>query len=308
MQIGLSRYELKKGHHYHDYDLVFDNVNVKKTVIRRDFSINALLYDYNNKKMIDLVNGINDLNHRLLRMVNKHKFSEDSSRVLRLLKFKFTYNLDVEEKTRKQAIKMDSYLWEQPYYLCNKLFKSIIKAPYFDFDDFAYYLQHFLLIDDLIKCISRSQYHPEKTLYNHIKGNILALQLFMDDLSNKEYYLLFWTLFFHDYGKIVNSKKHAQLSVEYFEKYQLYFFDSPKQITLVKELINDHMRIREYALSNKTSAMARLKQKYGHDFKYLEYVGLCDYAGRSIDFSIKEIKMRMTWFEDNVLAKYRVIK
>ena len=73
---------------------------------RRDFTINALAYDVENNKIIDLHQGNEDLEAKLIRAINNplDRFTEDALRMLRACRFAAKLNFTLEEKTF-QAIK-----------------------------------------------------------------------------------------------------------------------------------------------------------------------------------------------------------
>ncbi len=78
-------------------------------VLRRDFTINALLYDVSKHEVIDYVGGFQDVQMRLLRPIGEPKirFAEDPVRMLRAIKFVARANLQfaegVEEALREKA-------------------------------------------------------------------------------------------------------------------------------------------------------------------------------------------------------------
>lgn len=63
--------------------------SIDKDVLRRDLTVNALFYDIELKKIVDLVGGIDDLNKGIVRTVGKAKerFDEDPLRRLRAVRF-----------------------------------------------------------------------------------------------------------------------------------------------------------------------------------------------------------------------------
>ncbi len=74
---------------------------IEKDLERRDFTINAMAYDYKNKKIIDLFNGKNDLNKKIIKAVKDpdERFKEDPLRILRGLRFAVKYNFKIENNT-----------------------------------------------------------------------------------------------------------------------------------------------------------------------------------------------------------------
>lgn len=77
------------------------NVDVK----RRDFTVNALYLDENHQ-VIDLVDGVKDINNRILRMIGdpNKRIKEDPLRISRAIRFAIDYDLKLD-KELKTAIK-----------------------------------------------------------------------------------------------------------------------------------------------------------------------------------------------------------
>lgn len=82
-------------------------------VKRRDFTVNALYLDHN-LKTIDYVDGVNDLNSRILRMVGnpENRLKEDPLRIIRALRFSIDYDLVIDEELDK-AIRSNISLLEK---------------------------------------------------------------------------------------------------------------------------------------------------------------------------------------------------
>lgn len=62
---------------------------IEKDVLRRDFKYNALYYDIDSGKIIDLVGGLDDLNNKITSTVGNplDRFIEDPLRILRFFRF-----------------------------------------------------------------------------------------------------------------------------------------------------------------------------------------------------------------------------
>ena len=74
--------------------------NVEKDLLRRDFTINALAYNPN-EGIIDIVNGIEDINNKIIKCVGNagERFREDALRILRAIRFATRYNFDIHYST-----------------------------------------------------------------------------------------------------------------------------------------------------------------------------------------------------------------
>ncbi|MHC4844931.1 MAG: polynucleotide adenylyltransferase PcnB [Planctomycetota bacterium] len=88
-----------------DADLLIRRDNVfgtaEEDVIRRDFTINALLYDLRTSEVIDYVGGVEDLRQRVLRTIGDPsvRFAEDPVRMLRAVKFMSRLEMDASPET-----------------------------------------------------------------------------------------------------------------------------------------------------------------------------------------------------------------
>ena len=89
----------------------------EEDVLRRDFTINGLFYDPQEKLVIDYVGGYPDLEKRILRTIGQPeaRFSQDPVRMIRLIKFCARFQLQVDQPTfeallscRKEIVKSSS--------------------------------------------------------------------------------------------------------------------------------------------------------------------------------------------------------
>ncbi len=71
--------------------------------LRRDFTINALFYNIADFSVIDHVNGLQDLEDRIIRIIGNpdKRFAEDPVRVLRALEFACRLNFTIADETVK---------------------------------------------------------------------------------------------------------------------------------------------------------------------------------------------------------------
>lgn len=82
---ALPRTEVKIGNSHQDFKVeVNKDLDLKTAALRRDLTVNALMYEIKTGKIYDFYGGIDDLNKRTLRMVDKKTFEEDPLRVLRV--------------------------------------------------------------------------------------------------------------------------------------------------------------------------------------------------------------------------------
>jgi len=123
LDIALPRTEQKvsSGHRGFEVHLATEEKEASK---RRDFTINALMYDIQNEQILDFWNGLEDLEHKLLRVVDDSSFVEDSLRVLRAMQFAARFGFKVEEKSCLlcQSISLDDLPKERLFSEFEKMF------------------------------------------------------------------------------------------------------------------------------------------------------------------------------------------
>lgn len=97
---------------YTDYrrpDSVSFTSDLAEDILRRDFTINAIAYD--GKRIIDLHNGVGDLQRGIIRCVGNadDRFQEDPLRVMRAIRFSARFGFEIEAET-KAAMKRNAHL------------------------------------------------------------------------------------------------------------------------------------------------------------------------------------------------------
>ena len=80
-------------------DSVDFTCNLSEDIMRRDFTINAIAYD--GEKLIDLHDGIGDLQRGIIRCVGsaEERFQEDPLRILRAIRFAARFDFTIEKST-----------------------------------------------------------------------------------------------------------------------------------------------------------------------------------------------------------------
>jgi len=89
-----------------------DFATPKEDAFRRDFTVNAIFWDDEKKRVVDYTGGLIDLENKILRCVGNAevRFQEDHLRILRLLRFAVQLNFSFEEATLQAAQKRISLL------------------------------------------------------------------------------------------------------------------------------------------------------------------------------------------------------
>ena len=117
-RIEITPYRREDNYSDHRHpDLISFSSDLKEDLSRRDFTINAMCLDKDGR-IIDMFNGVDDLEHKLIRCIGDpyRRFDEDALRILRALRFKAKLNFDIDKDTDENIHKakdMLSYISEE---------------------------------------------------------------------------------------------------------------------------------------------------------------------------------------------------
>ena len=108
--------------------IISDNTygSVEEDAFRRDFSVNALFYDPDAGQVLDLVNGRQDIEARLLRVIGNPelRFREDPVRMLRAVRLATKLDFAIERRAKGAIPRLCHLLSEVP---SARLFDEMIK-------------------------------------------------------------------------------------------------------------------------------------------------------------------------------------
>jgi len=125
IDIALPRVEKKvaKGHRGFSVAITTDEKEASK---RRDFTINALLYEPKRGILKDYWGGLRDIESKTLRVVSSDTFIEDSLRVLRAMQFsaRLAFKIDRDSCRLCKSIDLDDLAGARIFLEFEKMFKS----------------------------------------------------------------------------------------------------------------------------------------------------------------------------------------
>ena len=172
MDVSLPRRESKIGRGHRGFAVEGDpTLSIREAARRRDFTINAMSYDPLTDETLDPFGGQQDLEARILRVVDPATFADDSLRVLRALQFVARFTLTVDDETRRllRAIPLDDLPSERVWGEVEKLL-LIADRP-------SLGLQLALELDvvdrlwpemkPLVGCPQDPEWHPEGDVWVH---------------------------------------------------------------------------------------------------------------------------------------------
>ena len=100
LDVALPRRDSKVGPGHRGIAVEGDpGLSVEEASRRRDFTVNAMLFDPATGEILDRWGGRRDLDARVLRAVDARTFGEDPLRALRAVQFAARYELAVDETT-----------------------------------------------------------------------------------------------------------------------------------------------------------------------------------------------------------------
>jgi poly(A) polymerase len=186
--------------------------HAREDAIRRDFTVNALFYDPITEQVHDWVDGEKDLRARLIRTVGSpdERFAEDHLRLLRAIRFAAQLGFDIEAQTmaavRKHAEKIKLVSAERIRDELNKLFAPPHAARGLTLLHESGLMPHvFPELVPTLTCDQSPDYHPEGTVFNHIRLMLENLPEETTTSPSKE--SLAWSALLHDIAKPVTASR-----------------------------------------------------------------------------------------------------
>jgi len=184
--------------------------DARADALRRDFTINGLFFDPVAGQLHDWVQGETDLRTGLIRTIGTpaDRFAEDHLRMLRAVRFAAQLFFKIEPQTftaiQEHAAKILRISAERVREELLKLFRPPHAARGLDLLRDSGLLIHVLPeIEATIRCDQSPNYHPEGTVYNHIR-------LILDSLPKDPPDSLTWSAMLHDIGKVPTASRDEE--------------------------------------------------------------------------------------------------
>lgn len=90
-------YRVVFGNDYIDFAKLLNN-NLIDDIKRRDFTINAITYDINNEKFVDIAGGKKDFEEKIIRTYKISNLSDDPLRTLRAIRFQAKLGFRIDDE------------------------------------------------------------------------------------------------------------------------------------------------------------------------------------------------------------------
>ena len=314
IDVSLPRRESKNGRGHRAFVVTGDPaMSYEEACSRRDFTINAIMYDPLTEEFIDPFNGRADLENKILRVVNPETFIEDSLRVLRAMQFAARFEFEIDPATVELCCSIDlsdlpaERIWaEVEKWLLNSDKPSIgfwaaIKLGITE--------KLWPEIHALIGCPQEKEWHPEGDVDIHTAMVIDEARKLIDNLPHPKKLAVMLGALCHDFGKPattefedgrIRSKGHEDAGIKPTEDFlnglNLQTIDGYDVRKQVIALVADHLAPGQFYKSHESGqkvsdgAFRRLAQRCEPDLLYR--VARADCLGRTGDFKPDA----MEWF------------
>ena len=260
-EFSMPRKEEKTGAGHKGFDVEFDPFMSKLDAAkRRDLTINSISYDPLNKKFIDPLGGIKDLENKVMKPTSS-RFKEDPLRVLRAMQFAGRYDLKADKKLIEYAKSMTGEFKSLPTQRVRDEWmkwasKSEKPSAGLEFLKQSGWIKHFPEIDNLQGVPQSKTYHPEGDVFEHTKlvTDAVAKNPKWREMDSKSRAETMFSALGHDFGKPthtqiqpdgkITSKGHAAAGAKPFEKFLSRILpegEAAKWAKKLKPIQRDHM-------------------------------------------------------------------
>ncbi len=317
IDIALPRRESKIARGHKGFVVEGDpDMSIEEASRRRDFTINAILFDPLSGEYLDPHGGQRDLENRCLRMVDARTFADDSLRALRAVQFaaRFTLDLDPETRALCRTVQLDDLPAER---LWGEVEKWLLLAdqPSRGFEvarDLQVIEQVFPEMLPLIGCPQEPEWHPEGDVWVHTLMVVDGARERIADLTRGARVAIMLGAVCHDLGKPattavidsrIRSPNHEEAGVAptaaVLDRLNLHTIDGLDVRRHVLGLVANHLKpgmwhkVRDQVGDG---AFRRLSQKV--DLELLARLAKADCMGRAGVFDCSA----MDWFLERARA------
>lgn len=190
-------YRVVFGNDYIDFAKLLNN-NLIDDIKRRDFTINAITYDINNEKFVDITGGKKDFEEKIIRTYKISNLSDDPLRTLRAIRFQAKFGFRIDDEIVNFIKENNSLILNvAPERIHQELIKTFegkfLIDALFSMDETGLLDVIFPFFKDIKKIPSNSHHHLD--LFHHLietTGNIrinkpeLKLAAFIHDLAKPD--------------------------------------------------------------------------------------------------------------------------
>ena len=311
IDVSLPRRERKSGSGHRGFIVEGDpSMSFEDACSRRDFTVNAILKDPLTGETVDPFDGQGDIKRKLLRMVSRETFAEDSLRVLRAAQFAARFEFEIDAETVEMCKQIDvtdlpkERIWGELEKLLLRAQRPSIGLKWLY--DLGVVDQLFRELTALVGVPQEPDWHPEGDVDIHTLMVTDEARKLLDGLDYPRQIAVMLGALAHDFGKPpttefvdgrIRSRGHDEAGVEptlsFLDTLGLYTLDGYDVRNQIVQLVRYHLKPGEYYKSKSPvgdGAFRRLARKVEPDLLYR--VAKADSLGRNPDWLPKD-----KWFD-----------
>ncbi|MBS1794549.1 MAG: HD domain-containing protein [Acidobacteria bacterium] len=322
LDVALPRRERKTGRGHRGFVVEGDqDMSFEEAAKRRDFTVNAIMRDVLTGEIVDCYGGRRDIENRILRVVARETFAEDSLRVLRAAQFAARFEFAIDDETRAICREIDltdlpkERIWGELEKLLLKSRRPSIGLGYFY--DLRIAEQLFPELTALVGVPQEEAWHPEGPVDVHTLMVVDEARRLVDDLEYAKQVTVMLAALCHDFGKPATteffdgrwrSHGHDEAGVEptlsFLDRLGVFTLDGYDVRAQIVQLVRFHLTPGMfYKNPPGDGAFRRLAGKVEPDLLYR--VAKADSLGRNPDWLPEEKRFdaaAQEWFIERVRA------
>jgi poly(A) polymerase len=229
----------------------------EEDVKRRDFTINGMMMDPRDRRVLDFVGGRKDLRAGVIRAIGEpeQRFAEDKLRMVRAIRFSARFRYGIEPATQRAIVKLaPGILQVSQERLRDELTKLLTEGAAqraFELLDETGLLRELLPEISRMKGVQQPpQFHPEGDVWIHTL-------LMLKGLPAKPSLTLAWGVLLHDVGKPptfrppagpndrIRFDEHVEVGTRMAEEICRRFRFSNDDTEQIAALVANHLRFKD---------------------------------------------------------------
>ena len=285
-------------------------LDYKNAFKRRDFTINAIGYDFIENKIIDPFNGLEDLKNKKLKHIDSDTFIQDPLRVYRAISFISRFNLKLDNKTYELCKSMvkNGQLEELPKErIWQEWQKFLLKSnkPSVAFElmkKLGIIGKYYLELNALINIPQDKKWHPEGDVWIHTMMVLDEMAQLLKKAQKKDTnykLIMLLSALCHDLGKStttiikadgrISSIGHEIAGLEPTKKLINKLTNNKTFVKEILPLVEHHLKPHVYYRTGaKNSTIKKLSTKV--NIENLIILAKADILGRGVEREKKECK------------------
>jgi tRNA nucleotidyltransferase (CCA-adding enzyme) len=321
IDVSLPRRESKTGSGHRGFAVQGDpEMSIEEAARRRDFTINALLWDALSGEVIDPYNGIGDIKARCLRVVDAATFVEDSLRVLRAMQFaaRFEFAIDAQTIALCREIALNDLPCER---IWGEIEKLLLRSqrPSIGWQaglELGVIDKLFPELKALIGCPQEPEWHPEGDVWTHTLQCMDEAAKLIGDLDKAQKLTVMLAVLCHDLGKpstteLINGRirslAHEEAGIapaeRFLDRLNIHTIDGYRARDQILALVGNHLKPGQFYKDRarvSDGAFRRLARKC--ELELLYRVAKADSLGRHADNAPPPDATAQEWFREHALA------